>query len=189
MQLKIKRAALMLSLALATSACATAYGELGGLLDDGVAADQLSRDTFRIRSRGNEWTEHGTIEDYALLRAAETVRMNCMTHFVVLDGADRTEVEENVTPAEWVKTYEEKVIDGKKTRVERRTYRPESISISIRPGQDLVVRGLVAAPGQAPEDAIAADEVLTYVGSRVKRKKDAPPPAFPACPELAFAAR
>jgi hypothetical protein len=41
-----------IGLALMTSACATTYGELGGLLDDGVAADQLSADTFRIRSRG-----------------------------------------------------------------------------------------------------------------------------------------
>ena len=190
MQTYIKRAGLMLALALATSACATAYGEIGGFLDDGVSADRLSGDTFRIRSRGNGMTEHGTVEDYALLRAAETVRMNCMTHFVVLDGADRTEVSETVTPAEWVKTYEEKVVDGKKTRVETRTYRPESVSVSIRPGQDLVVRGLVVPDGaEAPDEAIAADEVLTYVGSRVKRKKDAPLPLFPACPELAVAAR
>jgi hypothetical protein len=31
--------------------------------------------------------------------------------------------------------------------------------------------------------------VLTFVGTRVKRKKDAPPPVFPACPEMAVAAR
>ena len=189
MDFRIKRAALVAALALATSACATAYGEIGGFFEDGVTADQLSADTFRIRSRGNEMTEHATVDDYALLRAAETLRMNCMSHFVVLDGADRTQVSETVTPAEWVKTREEKVVDGKKTWVETRSYHPETRSISVRPGQDLVVRGLAVPPGaEAPAEAIAVDEVLTFVGTRVKRKKDAPPPVFPDC-AMAVAAR
>ena len=188
MDYRLRRAGLMAALALATSACATAYGEIGGFFEDGVSADRISADTFRIRSRGNEMTEHATVDDYALLRAAETVRMNCMTHFVVLDGADRTEVSETVTPAEWVKTREKKVVDGKEVWVETRSYTPESHSISVRPGQDLVVRGLVVPAGQpAPPEAIAVDEVLTYVGTRVKRKKEAPPPVFPACPELVAA--
>ena len=184
MRLKLTRAILASALALATSACATAYGELGGLMNDGVAAEQISADTFRIRSRGNEWTEGATVEDYALLRAAETVRGACMTHFLVVDGADRTEIEETVHPAEWVKTYQEKVIDGKKERVETRSFTPAHTSISIRPGQDLVVRGLAVRAGEAPPaEAVSADEVLAYVGGRVKRRKNAPQPVFPMCAE------
>jgi len=107
MRLNLKQTALMLALAASTSACATAYGELGrGWMDDGVAADQLARDTFRIRSRGNAMTEHALVEDLALLRAAETVKGACMTHFVVLEGADRTEVDESFSafgssPTDW----------------------------------------------------------------------------------------
>ena len=173
---------LILSLALMSSACATSYGELGGFMGDGVAADRLSADTFRIRARGNEWTEGATVEDYALLRAAETVRGACLSHFVVLDGADRTVVEENVTPEQWTETVEEKVVDGKKQKVKSRSYTPATTSISIRPGQDLVVRGLRLGAGEAPPaEAIAADEILHFVGSRVKRRKDAPPPQFPPC--------
>ena len=182
MPTNLKRTFLILALAASTSACATAYGELGGLMDDGVAADRLTADTFRIRSRGNEMSEPGMIEDYAMLRAAETVRMACMTHFVVLDGADRTEVSETVHPESWSKTVEEKVIDGKKQKVVTREYTPGYTSTSVRPGQDLVVRGLVVRPGEpAPEEAVAADEVLSFVGSRVKRKKNSPPPLFPVC--------
>ena len=177
----MRTAGLIIGLALLTSACATTYGDIG-FWGDGVAADQMASDTFRIRSRGNGATEHATVEDYALLRAAETVKGACFTHFVVLDGADRTEVEESVTPASWTKTVEEKEVDGKKVKVEHRSFTPESRSITIRPGQDLVVRGLAVGPGQAaPEEALSADEIIRYVGPRVERRKNAPPPVFPDC--------
>ncbi|HEX8569735.1 MAG TPA: hypothetical protein VF699_07410 [Caulobacteraceae bacterium] len=168
-------------LALLTSACATTYGEIG-FWGEGVAADPISSDTFRIRSRGNGATEHATIEDYAMLRAAEAVKSACFTHFVVLDGADRTTVDEDVTPAHWTKTVVEKEVDGKKVKTVDRTYHPETRSITIRPGQDLVVRGLALRQGEpAPEEAISADEIIWHVGPRVERRKNAPPPVFPDC--------
>jgi hypothetical protein len=177
----MKRAGLIIAAALLTSACATTYGDIG-FWGDGVAADPLASDTFRIRSRGNGATEHATIEDYALLRAAEAVKGACFTHFVVLDGADRTEVEESVTPAQWTETVEKKVVDGKEVKVKHRSYTPESHSITIRPGQDLIVRGLAVPRGQAaPEGSLSADEILWHVGSRVERRKNAPPPIFPDC--------
>jgi hypothetical protein len=105
-----------------------------------------------------------------------------MTHFVVLEGADRTVVEENVTPEEWTETVEEKVVDGKKQKVKSRSYTPASVSISIRPGQDLIVRGLRVTANQSPPvEAVSAEEILTYVSPRVKRRKSAPPPVFPSC--------
>jgi hypothetical protein len=184
MQPNLKRAALLAALALSTSACATAYGELGqGWMHDGVAADQLGRDVFRIRSRGNGMTEPAQVQDFALLRAAETVRSACMTHFVVLEGADRTEVDEDFTPEQEIISVEEKLVDGKKVKVEKRTHIPGHTSITVRPGQDLVIKGLMVPRGQpAPMEAISADEILTYVSPRVKRRKDAPPPIFPVCP-------
>ena len=181
----MKTTGLIIGLALLTSACATTYGDIG-FWGDGVAADQMSSDTFRIRSRGNGATEHATIEDYAMLRAAEAVKGACFTHFVVLDGADRTEVEESVTPAHWTRTVEKKVVEGKEVKVEHRSHTPESHSITIRPGQDLVVRGLSLRPGEAaPAEAFSADEILWHVGSRVERRKNAPPPVFPDCSQLA----
>ena len=181
----MKATGLIIGLALLTSACATTYGDIG-FWGDGVAADQMSADTFRIRSRGNGSTEHATVEDYAVLRAAEAVKGACFTHFVVLDGADRTEVDESVTPAHWTSKTVEKEVDGEKVKVVRRTFHPETRSVTIRPGQDLVVRGLAIAGGApAPEEAISADEVIWHVGPRVERRKDAPPPVFPECARLA----
>ena len=181
----MKTTGLIIGLALLTSACGTTYGDIG-FWGDGVAADQMASDTFRIRSRGNGATEHATIEDYALLRAAETVKGACFTHFVVLDGADRTTVEEDVTPAHWTTTKVEKEVDGKKVQTIERTYHPEARSVTVRPGQDLVVRGLTLASGDAaPPEAMSADEIIWHVGPRVERRKNAPPPVFPDCAQLA----
>jgi hypothetical protein len=180
-ELKMKRISIV-ALALLTSACATTYGELGGWTNDGVAAEQLTADTFRIRSRGNSNTEDAAVQDFAMLRAAETMRSNCLTHFVVLEGVDRTEVEENVTPEQVTTTIKEKVVDGKKEKVVERSYTPSVSWTSVRPGADFYVRGLRVAPGErAPLEAISADEVLRFVGPRVVRRKNAPPPVFPEC--------
>ena len=176
---------LIIGLALLTSACATTYGDIG-FWGEGVAADQMSSDTFRIRSRGNGATEHATIEDYAMLRAAEAVKAACFSHFVVLDGADRTTVDEDVTPAHWTKTVTEKEVDGKKVQKVERTYHPETRSITIRPGQDLIVRGLRVSGPLVPEEAISADEIILHVGPRVERRKNAPPPVFPDCSQYAW---
>ena len=170
------------ALALLASGCATTYGEIGGLMADGASAEQLSADTFRVRSRGNGATEPALVEDYAMLRAAEALKSRCFTHFVILEGADRTEVHESVTPAEWTTTYKEKEVDGKKVRVEHRSFTPESRSVTVRPGQDLVVRGLTLQSGRPkPEGAFSTDEIIHFVGGRVERRRDAPPPLPPVC--------
>lgn len=176
------RIGIILGAALACSACATTYGEIDGWSGDGVSADRLSADTFRIRSRGNGATEAAIIEDFALLRAAEAVKMACFSHFVVLEGADRTQVSEIVTPEQETRRVEEKEVDGKIEKVVTRTYTPASTSIVVRPGRDLIVQGLALAPGQrAPAGAMSADDTLTYVSPRVVRRKNAPPVIFPDC--------
>lgn len=176
---------LILSAALLTSACATTYGELGGDFwdDGGVTAERLTGDRYRIVSRGNGATEHGTIHDFAMLRAAETVRGVCLTHFIVEQGDDRTRVEESVTPATTTTTVEKvKQKDGTFKRVERTEHTPESVDIIVRPGADLYIRALAVRPGEAPpEGAVAAEEVLAFVGPRVKRRKDAQAFIPPAC--------
>jgi hypothetical protein len=134
-------------------------------------------------SRGNGATEHGTIHDFAMLRAAETVRGACMTHFVVEQGEDRTEAEESVSPATETRTVEKvKQKDGSIKEVEHVTYTPESTSLIVRPGADLYIRALAVRPGErAPQGAVSAEEVLAYVGPRVQRRKNALPFVPPVC--------
>jgi hypothetical protein len=188
----VKRLLILGAAAMLTSACATTYGELGGDLwdDGGVTAERLTTDRYRIVSRGNGATEHGAIHDFAMLRAAETVRSACMTHFVVEQGEDRTRVEENVTPATTTTTVEKvKQKDGTFKKVERTEHTPESTDIIVRPGADLYIRALAVRPGELPpEGAVAADEILTFVGPRVKRRKDAPAFVPPVCAGQTLAA-
>lgn len=175
---------LILGAALLTSACATTYGELGGFWDDGgVTAQQITQDRYRIVSRGNGATEHGTIHDFAMLRAAETVRGACRTHFIVEQGEDHTEVEEVVTPETTTTTVEKvKQKDGTFKKVLHTTHTPESTSIVVRPGADLYIKALAVGPGErAPEGAVSADEVLAHVSPRVKRRKNAQPFVPPVC--------
>jgi hypothetical protein len=174
---------LIIGAALLGSACATTYGELGGLMDDGVTAQRLTADTYRIVSRGNGATEPGTVHDHAMLRAAETVRSACFTHFIVEQGEDRTTVDESVTPATTTHTVEKvKQKDGTFKKVERVEHTPESTSVTVRPGADLYIRALAVGAGQAPPPgAVAADEVLGFVGSRVERRRGAPPFTPPLC--------
>ncbi|MBW3616859.1 MAG: hypothetical protein KY446_03765 [Proteobacteria bacterium] len=181
---------LIVGAALLTSACATTYGELGGLMDDGVTAQRLTGDSYRIVSRGNGATEHGAVHDFAMLRAAETVRRACLTHFIVERGEDRTEVEETATPESTTITVEKvKQKDGTSKAVERVEHTPGSTSLSVRPGADLYIRALAVRPGETPPPgAVSADEVLTFVGPRVKRRKNAPSFVPPVCDGQAFVA-
>jgi hypothetical protein len=181
----VKRLLTLGAAAMLTSACATTYGELGGSFwdDGGVTAERLTADRYRIVSRGNGATEHGTVHDFAMLRAAETVAGACLTHFIVEQGEDRTRVEESVTPATTTTTVEKvKQKDGTYKKIERTEHTPESTDIVIRPGADLYIRALALSSNeQPPEGAVSVDEVLTFVGQRVKRRKNAPPFIPPAC--------
>ncbi len=174
-----------IALALSLSACATTYGELGSSFweDGGVATDQITADTYRIRSRVNQNTDPAVVSDFALLRAAETVRMNCGTHFVIEGDEDQTRVEESYTPATESRSVEKvKDKEGKVKVVEHVHRTDESWSVAIKPGADFYIRALSVRPGAAaPEHAIPVDEVLAHVGSRVVRRKNAPPPVFPTC--------
>ncbi len=168
---------LIIGAALLATACATPYGEIGGLLDDGVTADQLTADTYRIRSRGNGATDPVLVHDHGLLRAAETTRLACATHFIVEGGEDRTEVAESYTPASETRTVEKvKDKDGKETEMVHVTQTDESYSTTIRPGADFYIRTIQVAPGrEPPEGAVSADEIITHIGARVKRRRNAYP--------------
>ena len=72
--------------ALLLSGCATKYQDMG--FTGGVAAEQMTKDTFRIKSRGNAYTAGTTVQDYVLLKADETTKANGGTHFILISAAD-----------------------------------------------------------------------------------------------------
>jgi hypothetical protein len=140
--------------------CATRYQEMG--LMGGVAAEQMSADVFRIKSRGNGYTDATTVQDYVLLKAAETAKSIGGTHFQVISAADATRQQVVSTPG----TVNTSVYGNAALT----TYTPPSTSIMNKPGQDVYIRVLRLPPGnQPPAGAFAADDIVQFIGGRVKR--------------------
>lgn len=147
-------------LVLALAGCSTPYQEMG--IMGGVAAERMTADTFRIVSRGNGYTDRTQVQDYTMLKAAETTKASGGTHFRIVSAEDATREGAFVNPGQAT------------TRVygntASTTYTPATVTPIIKPGQDTYIRVLTLAPGQTPpSDAISANEIIQFVGSRVKR--------------------
>jgi hypothetical protein len=128
----------------------------------GVAAQQMTADTFRIVSRGNGYSDATTIRDYAILKAAETTKQKGGTHFVLIGGNDASSADQVTMPG----TAHTTVIGN----AAYTTYNPAQSIPIFKPGQDLYIRVLAVKPAQAPPaGAISADEIIQFVGSRVER--------------------
>jgi hypothetical protein len=155
------RAAILFALLL-TAACATPtkYQPMG--FGGGVAAQQLTADTFRIEGRGNGFTASNTVKDYVLLKAAETTKQQGGSHFLIISGNDATRSVEIPSSG-----YAQTSFVGN-TAVT--TYSPASNTSVSKPGQDIYIRILKVQKGQpVPQGAMAADEIIQFVGSRIER--------------------
>ena len=64
----------------------------------GVAAQQMTADTFRISARGNSYTSTTTIQDYMMLKAAETTKQVDGSYFVIVSAADASRTGYITTP-------------------------------------------------------------------------------------------
>ena len=113
----------------------------------GVAAQQITADTFRIVARGNAYTGSTTVQDYVLLKAAETTKAAGATHFILISAADAARVSYDVTAPS--------------------KYGPGSVDSVIKPGQDAYIR--ILKPGQQVQGAFSADEIIQFTGPRVQR--------------------
>src|SRR5215204_5230964 len=75
------------ALACALTACATPYTGGMGLMG-GVAAYPVMTDVYRIEARGNGYTNAARVQDFVLLKAAETTLAAGKTHFGLTSAAD-----------------------------------------------------------------------------------------------------
>jgi hypothetical protein len=151
-------AALLLFLIL--SGCATPYQNMGFM--GGVEAQQMTSDTFRIVARGNGYTGNTAIQDYTVLKAAETTKQAGGTHFLIISASDASRAGHIVTPGQ----MQTSVVGN----TAYTTYNPGTVHQYIKPGQDTYIRVFTIGPGQhAPQGALSADEIIRYVGSRVQR--------------------
>lgn len=140
--------------------CATKYQEMG--FTGGVAAQQVTADTWRIQSRGNAYTGAATVQDYVLLKAAETTQSSGGTHFQIVSSADASRASTFVTPGTSTTT-----LVGNQAFT---TTSPGSVDTVIRPGQDVYIKVLKLPPTTpAAPGLYSAAEVIQFVGSRVQR--------------------
>jgi hypothetical protein len=80
----------------ALAGCATKYQEMGFTGD--VAAQQITADTWRILSRRNAYTASTTVQDYVLLKAAETTQAAGGAYFQIVSAGDASRASTFVTP-------------------------------------------------------------------------------------------
>jgi hypothetical protein len=144
---------------LALSGCATKYQDMG--FTGGVAAEQITADTFRIVARGNAYTGGTRIQDFVLLKAAETTKSVGATHFIITASQHASRQSAIVTSA----TAQTTSAGGSAFT----TFTPSGVHSYVKPGQDAYVRVLKLAPGsQAPPGALSADEIIQFVGPRLR---------------------
>lgn len=140
--------------------CATKYQNMG--FTGGVEAQQITSDKYRIIARGNGYTSSTTIQDYVLLKAAETTRSVGGTHFGVISAADATSVSFGQTAG----TAQTSIIG----RTAFTTYTPSATYSIVKPGQDTYIQVLKIKPTETvPQGALSADEIIKFIGSRVQR--------------------
>jgi hypothetical protein len=140
--------------ALAVVGCSTPY-------QDGVAAEQITADTFRIVARGNAYTPDTALQDYTVLKAAKTTKSMGGTHFLIVSTAEAT-TGHVTTPGQWQTSVVGKVAFTADD--------PSSVRSLVKPGQDTYIRVLKVPPGHAPPPGgLSADEIIFFVGGRVKR--------------------
>lgn len=151
----VVRSLALVLLCFVLSACATKYQEMG--FTGGVAAEQVTSDTWRIKARGNSYTGASTIQDYVLLKAAETTIAAGGTYFQLISSSDASRTGVIVTPGQSTTTFSGNQAVTVTT--------PGDASQYIKPGQDTYIR-VLRAPQQG---ALSANEIVQFTGARVKR--------------------
>jgi hypothetical protein len=151
----------VVALALALAGCQTQYQEMS--FTGGVSAMPITSDTYRIVSRGNGYTNSVTVQDYSLLKAAETTLGTGNTHFLIVSGNDATSNTIGQTSG-----YMQTNVYG---NTAYSTYTPGMTYNIVKPGQDLIVKLFNSTKGPVPQGAFAAQDVYNNISPRVVRPK------------------
>jgi hypothetical protein len=152
---RVKLATTLICLSCMLSGCSTKYQDMGFM--GGVTAQPVMTDVYRIVARGNGYTPKATVQDFVLLKAAETTLNAGGTHFVVLNESNQSKVEQ--TPA----TVNTTVYgDSAFTTYSRG-------STFVKAGQDVMIRVLHLKPGESPPaGAFPAQDIAQTIGPRLK---------------------
>jgi hypothetical protein len=153
------RAGLVAVALLTVAACATRYGDMG--LTGGVAAEPITSDIYRIKARGNGYTDQARVQDFVPGVETEPIRVASAdppsTKWVAPAA--------RAVSADLSNTYQA-------TRVGNTvigSYNPGVTVDFVKPGQDTYVRVVTVARGQQPPPgAFDAAEIARTIGPRLK---------------------
>lgn len=148
---KLRMAACAALVSFALVSCATPYQEMGAL--GGVTAAPISNDIYRISARGNGYTDRTMVQDYVLLKAAETATAAGAKWFSILGDQDATGVSYGQTPGQ--------MYYGRGWAM----YSPGQSYQIVKPGIDTIIR--LDRTRQAT--SIEAAQIIAAIGPRVLR--------------------
>lgn len=147
-------------------ACATPYQEAG--MTGGVRAAALGGDVYRIEAGLNGYSSQSMVQDYLLLRAAETALANGAVGFVVLDARDTSGTGTVVIPGQSTTNAYVYGSGNYAYGSATTTYNPAQVYNFVRPGGILMVR-LVREPIPTGIQYFNASEIVAAIGPRVRR--------------------
>jgi hypothetical protein len=130
----------------------------------GLVALRHAVDAFlpKFAADPDVYTGNSTVQDYVLLKAAETAQASGATHFQIISAADASRASTIVSPGSSTTT-----VVGRQALT---TTSPGSVDTVIKPGEDVYVRMLKQLPpGPLPQGTYSAAEIIQFVGSRVQR--------------------
>ncbi len=110
--------------------CATKYQDMG--FTGGVAAQPITGDTYRIVARGNGFTDSTSVQDFVLLKAAKTAVSAGQIDFILQGVQDASKQEVYQSPG-----FSNTNVIGNTAFT---TYTPGTTSVSVKPGQNVIVR-------------------------------------------------
>ena len=143
---RIRGGVFVITCACALTSCATKYQDMGFM--GGVSAQPIMTDVYRIRARGNGYTASATVQDFYLLKAAETTIGAGGSHFLIMAADNQTRVATGQTPG-----YANTSVVGNTAFT---TYTPGTTYNIVKPGQDVMIRVLhLSAGGDSPTRSLS----------------------------------
>jgi hypothetical protein len=125
--------------------------------NQGVSAERITDDTVRITAKGNAYTSETNIQDYLLLKAAETTIASQQSHFLIVSATDITRKELFMTPGMFAGDI----------------YIPSNASVANFPGAFIIIK--MGTPRNTNDLSLPglhdAANIIRNVGPRVYPKK------------------
>jgi hypothetical protein len=132
----------------------------------GVHSDALGGDRYRVSAQLNEFNSGDDVQDYILLRSAETASEHGMAGFVIESQADQSRSRSTTMPGSSYTTATATAYGNSASGSGFTTYTPPTVITSHEPGARVTIR---LTNDRATPDFRDAAEIIAAIGPRVHR--------------------